>query len=165
MTFVGQAPSSSTERADMALVGESGARLARWAGLSPGEFHARATCVNVLARWPGAAAHGDLFPLDEARVAALQLAPSLDGRRVVFCGTLVAAAFRVQNPGFFAWRTCGYGPFEFEAATIPHPSGVNRYWNLPAHVAAAERFLHELFGQPLSQHEQTRLTLDGLDLT
>jgi hypothetical protein len=54
---------------------------------------------------------------------------------VLVAGTRAAAALGLR-PDYFAAQALGGRP----AYVVPHPSGVNRWWNDPANRAAARRF-------------------------
>jgi hypothetical protein len=96
---------------------------------------------NLLNQWPGyrKISKGDNFPMSRAQEAAFQLAPQLRGRIVVMCGRLVEKAFGEPAVPFFTWV-----PGDFKHAVIPHPSGMNRFWNIPENVDHARKFLRSL---------------------
>ena len=150
--FVGEAPSPSTDGRPGAapLVGETGLRLARWAGLSPAAFRARAACTNLFDRIP------QRWDEAEARARAAWMWGELTSARpagavhegvgvVVLLGARVARAFGATRAPLYATAQTA-GP---ALATMPHPSGLNHYWNEAAHVRRAERFLRRLLGQPM----------------
>ena len=138
--FIGEAPSRSTSRPGGApLVGESGLRLATWAGLSPAEFRARAHLVNLFDRLPSR------WRQTDAREQAVHLGNCL--RRHDLAPVVVLLGRRVADA--FEHRQGPWVPDEVRGVTyvhMPHPSGLNHYWNDPAHVAQAQRFLRALFG-------------------
>jgi uracil-DNA glycosylase len=154
--FLGEAPSPSTDgRAGAApLVGETGRRLALWAGLSPADFRVRARCLNLFdrlpQRWSQTAARREAEWLwacltqDREEVLATYGMHLTDLREdtsmVVLLGNRVTRAFGLTHLPLFRVTQTGGPP----VATMPHPSGLNRYWNEPAHVAEAERFLREM---------------------
>lgn len=59
------------------------------------------------------------------------------------CGRRVAAAFDHRDPAlpYLRWSEEGE-PFRW--AMLPHPSGVNRWWNEPENREAAREFLRQL---------------------
>lgn len=131
---VGQAPAARM-RSRRALDGASGDRLARLMGVA--DLHTHARVVNLLGRFPGRAGDkGDRFPLAEAREAACRLRPGAH-RAVILLGRGVAAAFGAGGWPFLEWRRLGSVP----AAVVPHPSGVNHWWNDPANLERACTFL------------------------
>lgn len=117
------------------LEGPCGDRLARLAGM-PGhrELRRRARLVNLLPAWPGKSGKGDAFPLREARDRARRLRTR---GTVLLAGRVVAAAFGLADAEYFEPR----GRFH----VIPHPSGVSHWWNDPANVRRARRFLRAVF--------------------
>ncbi len=110
--------------------GPSGRRLIEASGLGPLGYVAAFGRLNLLERHPGSAGKGSLFPLEEAREAVEEVAPALEGRFVVLLGGRVASAFRFGLPYFEVGRWRGSS-----CLAVPHPSGVNRWWNEPANVA------------------------------
>jgi hypothetical protein len=61
---------------------------------------------------------------------------------VLLAGHRVAAAFGVRE-GYLREFVLQGVP----AAVVPHPSGVNRWWNDPANVARASAFLRGVFAR------------------
>jgi hypothetical protein len=139
LIFVCQAPGSSG-RNDAPLAGACGRRLASRCGFDPSALLARER-VNLIPYFPGRAGKGHKFPLGMARRAADALAPSLARCRVVFVGLGVARAFGHSHPPF-AWHGCR----GFSAASMPHPSGVNLWYNSDANASRAADFLRPLLG-------------------
>ncbi len=95
--------------------------------------------LNLLQRWPGKSSggKGDRFPIRDAEIAAGVAARFLRYARVVFVGSGVARAFRFSHPPL-AWREWFDGG---SAAVLPHPSGVNLWYNSEENRAVARRFL------------------------
>lgn len=144
--IVGQAPGRNYG-ADRPLEGPSGRRLERLAGLPEGGLDARFALANLLPRWPGGCGKGDLFPRREAREAAQEARAHLrEFARVVLLGRNVAAAFGLADLPYLQWAALDDGRRRGwpRVAVVPHPSGVNHFWNDPANVARAERFLRAL---------------------
>lgn len=107
--------------------------------------------ANLLKTWPGAARRGSAFPMAEARVAAdafLEVIEIVQPEAILLAGRRVAAAFRHHM------HHRGTDYFEHlelegrEARVVPHPSGVNRWWNDPANRERARKFLAELACRP-----------------
>lgn len=116
--------------------------------------------------------HGDAFPMVEARSAARWFVRTHDfeprwghllraPRPFVMVGANVAEAFGTKWVPSFVWhklfllrdgRTTVKSMSDFAVdplacykfAMIPHPSGVNRFWNDPANVRRAKKFLRSL---------------------
>lgn len=135
VAIVGEAPSRSSEAPFDA---RSGRRIAELAGVALDAF----ALYNVLDAWPGHAGKGSRFPpLRDARPAATDLLPLLAGHaRVVVAGKRAAAALGFREP-YLVWAD---GPTGGRWAVLPHPSGVNRWWNDPENADAARRFLRKL---------------------
>jgi hypothetical protein len=141
----------------------SGRRLAELAGVEA--ISDVADVVNVLDSWPGAAGQkGDRFPMGAARRAAARV--DLGGYdRVLLIGRGVAAAFGVSAP-FLVWFPLRGA----EAAVVPHPSGVNHWWNDGSNKERARGFFREVFrerGAEEAEKAKTRsesLPRTGVDL-
>lgn len=119
------------------------------------------THANLLPRYPGAGRKGSSFPVAEARLEAERLEKILkrdpplssglyafNGRafrrpeRVLLAGRRVARAFRLPEGGAYfreATRVAGIPTY-----LVPHPSGVNRWWNAPGNREVAAEFLGSL---------------------
>lgn len=136
--LIGQAPGRAGDGSP--LEGAAGLRLAEFAGISYDEYLRVTDRVNLLRKWPGRApgGKGDLFPIAEAQLAAMQL--DIRGRVVVMVGKGVARAFSVHTRAPLAWFTLE-DRISTRMAWMYHPSGVNRWYNDPENVAATSRFL------------------------
>ncbi len=169
--LLGIAPSRTSDPV-RPFSGRSGARLARLLdlperGLSLDRvFELR----NVLDYWPGrvSGGRGDRFPMAEARavlrpfslkpggVRPLTFAPPLRGhteqigrqsagsrvsrfrgRRVVLVGCRLGALVGLREP--LVWERRAGASF----ALLPHPSGLDRWWNNAENVARAREFLQK----------------------
>lgn len=128
------------------LVGEAPPR----GGLGPlGPFDALTRTLglfdrtNLLTEHPGRAGKGDAWPKDQAREAWRALAPSLAGRRVALAGRVAeAAGFKGLPP--LRWLRMGGEGEPVEVCALPHPSGVNRWYNDGANRAAVGTWLAEV---------------------
>lgn len=124
--LVGEAPGPRTNGQPFGQDGASGRRLARLAGVA--DLAEVFECVNLLDQWPGASGKASAFPLAEAMRAAARILGSHPPEQLVVCaGLRVWAAFDL--PG-----TAPVSLLERDGrryALIPHPSGVNRWWNQP----------------------------------
>jgi len=147
--FVGQAPGRVAKRGARAFSGRVGssARLAKLAGTTVDGFLSRAETVNVLKAWPGKSGKGDAFPRPAARRGVNEILRSeafKRSTRVVFVGQAVWRAFlgpMVMRP--CEWSSVflrGHCP---DVAYLPHPSGVNRWYNEPENRDRASAFLKE----------------------
>lgn len=122
-----------------AFRGRSGERLAALAGTDLDGLLRAVDAANLLGEWPGKQGKGDAFPMAAARAAAGVL--DVSGRPlVVAVGKRVAAAMGLRRPEYFApaaWRGV-------PLVVVPHPSGVNRWWNDPVNVGKMHAFMRSL---------------------
>lgn len=133
---IGQAPARGSDDT-LALAGRSGARLRKLLCCPAEEdFRARFDSFNVLPKWPGKAGKGDRFPHRIAKSIA---------SRIRFCSGPVlllggaAGAFGVSS--WFEWEMLASGDTsDVWGCALPHPSGVNRWWNEADNKERAERF-------------------------
>lgn len=151
--LIGQAPGPTGPPPGRPLVGgRSGTFLQNLTGLSLKHYLWRCETRNLLSAYPGRTpdGKGDRFPVREARAAADAMAPSLKGRRVIFVGAAVMAAFGHNKwlPAF-EWHVERHDPVDhamieplYDWAWLPHPSPVNRFWNAPENVELARSFFH-----------------------
>lgn len=151
--LLGEAPGRGFDD-QPAFSSRSGQRLSELLGVDVRQVF---KCQNLLPAWPGkGSSKGAAFPAVEARQAAEQFMQRLclasmdrEGRdrRIILAGTRVAKAMRVR-PGvpILTWTSFWVGSTthwcgDHEFAVLPHPSGVNRWWNDPACVERARQFL------------------------
>jgi hypothetical protein len=132
--LVGQAPSRTSDPS-RPLAGRPCAFLGSLVGLDADAFRRRFRCLNLLQAFPGKAGKGDAFPIAPARSAAAQVR----GRRLLLLGRNVARAFGHADAPLLRWERRG-GRL---VAVLPHPSGINVWWNEPRNRRAARRFLRE----------------------
>jgi hypothetical protein len=102
----------------------------------------RADCLNLTP----AAVQGQPWRSDFAAAVAALVLPRLAGWRVAYlCGARVAAAFGVRGP-----VTPIFGrPVDLGGATavvVPHPSGLNLWWNCRHRIEELRRCLNSLSG-------------------
>jgi len=133
LVIIGQGPSRPGKRS-RPLEGAAGRKLASLFGVSEREYRDGTLRLNIFSRWFGKQGKGDRFPLAAARRRASKLRRRLRGRRVVLLGRNVARAFGITVE-YLRWIRGG-----FEAGVLPHPSGVNRWWNERRNRIAAQRF-------------------------
>lgn len=113
------------------------------------QWACRTRHVNLLDSWPGRSSKGSRFPITpevRKRAAALDFTrrwgPSPSG--LIMCGRRVAEAFGEKGaPLFENLCECPERP----VYAVPHPSGVNRWWNAPENRLLALDFLRGL-GSP-----------------
>jgi chorismate mutase len=129
--IVGEAPGRNGSGAPLS---SAVARWARLCGVPTSDFD-RLARVNLLLEWPGSAGKGSRFPVKQARARADEVAAA--GGVLVLVGKRVAAAFGVRDPMLMEWfrrRGCWM-------AVVPHPSGVNLWYNDPKNAEAAANFV------------------------
>lgn len=153
--LVGEAPPKSRMRdspTSLPFSGSAGRRLSELIGQDVTQaFETR----NLIPEWPGQSHHGSLFPIVKARSGVVELLRTLPFNppaRLIFAGGRVAKAFKLGNLSMLEWRQIkvGFrgapgGNHWFEkrlwVAKIPHPSGVNRWWNEPGAEDQVREFL------------------------
>lgn len=134
--IVGEAPSKN-EVTERPLEGRVGRRLAKCCGLSFEDYLERFVRVNLLHVRQDTKEHGFLFDLPAAKKEAAQLMTSFArGQIVLLLGGRVAEAFGVHDH-YFAKVALG----KAEAYILPHPSGVNRWYNDVSNVMKMETFM------------------------
>lgn len=148
---MGQAPSRDTQGRPP-FSGRSGRRLAELAGIAPEHLFWYFDVANLVGYWPGKNGHGDAFPRKVARELAARTVIAHD--RVVFVGRNVATAFRCEKPfpGYCRWFDFLSGERVIKAAVIPHPSGVNRWYNDGGNEASVQDFLRTLVQVKVEPH-------------
>lgn len=137
---VGQAPSASVSGAARALTGRSGRRLASLMGMEFDEYLVRVDRINLLDDFPGGSGEkGDRFPIGAVRKAAARI--KLGGRPfALLLGRGVADAFGIADAAFLTRLVLG----STVVGVVPHPSGVNLWWNDRDNEKAARDFLGEM---------------------
>lgn len=138
---MGQAPSRNADLKRPLIGGKSGYFLQQLCGMTLLQYVRAFETVNLIDVWPGPAPKGDLFPPAEAKASAERKAASWSGRRVILLGKNVARAFGHHKTPPMTWAD---DPRGFRVAVMPHPSGVNLFWNAPANREAARVFLTQL---------------------
>lgn len=142
--IIGQAPSRTSDPSEP-LSGNSGRRLAALCELSHEDFLRRFERINLSNEWLGKAGKGDVVLTPrEAREIAGRLRSAAVGRRIVLLGRSVATAFEVPTKPILTFRLY----HDAVHAVCPHPSGVNRWWNLPGCEERARRFWTHLASAP-----------------
>jgi uracil-DNA glycosylase len=119
--------------------GKSGRFLAKLVELPLEAFLEAVETVNLLKVWPGKEGKGDAFPMMEAAEAAARL--NVKGKQVLAAGKRVARAFGVEKPVYLTKVPVNGGTLWI----VPHPSGINAWWNDEGNKRKARRFLKGLF--------------------
>ena len=140
--IVGQAPAKNDHPSNP-ISGRTGRKLAMLMDLTFEEFLDTFDRANLLSRYPGKDGKGDAFnPHAAERNARLLLSENqIDRyRHILVLGKNVAKAFGYRTDEYMKWQTFSR-PF---TAILPHPSGINRWWNDKRNHEAAKQFLLEL---------------------
>jgi len=136
--FIGQAPHRTHDPGYRPLIdGQCGERLANLIGVDLEQYARMIDTMNIFDRWTGSSAKGDVFPLQEARERAIHIWTEIKYEKIVFVGKNVAKAFGFARLDYFE-------TIEIDgriACVIPHPSGINRFWNDKENVEKAKNFL------------------------
>lgn len=137
--IVGEAPSKNEVTA-RPIEGRVGKRLAAVCGMELAAFLAHFERVNLLHVRQDTKEKGFEFDLKAARVEAERLRDNFkEDQIVILLGGRVAEAFHVHDHYFVETRV------NFARLYIvPHPSGVNRWWNDPLNMRQAEVFMQSI---------------------
>jgi uracil-DNA glycosylase len=138
--IVGEAPSRVGDPS-RPITGACGDRLACFCGVEGIDFRRLFARMNLLSVWPGRSGKGTKWDRQTARAAADVAARRFVCGRVVVClGWRVADALSVKAGGYFE-------PVPLRgsvAYVVPHPSGINRWYNERSNVAKMRRFMRRL---------------------
>jgi len=146
--FIGQAPSRETD-GKSPFTGKCGKFLAELLGTTQEQMLLDHDFMNVLDRYPGPSIKGDKFPIPEAKIAARKKLAQLRGRAVVLLGNNVARAFDCRSFRYMEWYEIrnpdNYADVMVPLMTVvPHPSGINRWFNREENRLIAAKFLRAL---------------------
>ena len=140
--IVGEAPSKN-EVTERPLEGRVGRRLADLCGLTLEEFLQHFERINLLHVRQDTREKGFEFDAEAARFEAEQMRNTrmlfAEGRVTLLLGKRVGAAFGCPTNYFERWWI-----MNAEAYVLPHPSGINRWWNDHANEDKAARFMREI---------------------
>lgn len=133
--LVGEAPGRRAKPGDRPFDGRCGSRLSDLIGR---DVHECFDVVNLLDEWPGpgGSGKGDAFPAELATNAALELLKRDSHGTIVLAGARVVAAFKLSTRPLGGSISGSRVYFH-----VPHPSGVNRWWNDPVNAAQAGALL------------------------
>jgi hypothetical protein len=135
MMIVGQGPSEHGDP-DRPLEGAAD-KLGPLMGLTPALFVDRYARINLNAQWIGKAGKGDVFDISEGYVAAKVLLRG-SWTHYVLLGQKVAQCFGIKSDPCTAVEAIGK-----HFLLIPHPSGINQWWNKPYNRSRAAAKLKE----------------------
>jgi uracil-DNA glycosylase len=131
--FVGQAPGRDKL---YPFIGKSGYALARLLGIEYANLFDQHRLINLVDVWQGKSGKGDRFDPSGIDCAA-KVAHHAEGvHGIVLCGGTVAKACGVTTPFLDQFMLHGK-----PALVLPHPSGVNRWWNDARNKKSAQRRL------------------------
>lgn len=98
--------------------------------------------VNLIDEWLGKQGKGDAFDVLVGSKKAVEVVEQSRGKVVVMAGRNVAAAFGFKRVRYFEEIVRDGVVF----VMVPHPSGVNMWWNDRGNERQAEIFLRSLVG-------------------
>lgn len=128
--LIGQSPSANGSPHAFKGDGSSARRLREMLGA---DVLKRFDAINLLSRYPGT-----VFPVALARASADDMLHGMRSRPfALLAGRLVAESFGVGGVEYFSWSMVRG---VVRCAVIPHPSGLNRWWNDAANVDRARAF-------------------------
>lgn len=101
-------------------------RLKDMLGWTRSEYLSVFARANLLGEYPG-----PTFPLSRGRLAAEGVAQKLAPRPLLLMGRGVADSFGFPTRDILTWESYLLGSTLIVAAVVPHPSGLNRFYNQP----------------------------------
>lgn len=144
--LIGEAPGKN-EHPPRPLEGRVGRRLATCAGISFEEFLERFDRTNLLSVRQDTKEKGFEFDHVAAKAEAERLHREVlqPGQTVVLLGRRVAKAFDMPPDPFvehlrWAWGQRGF----IKMYVVPHPSGINRWFNEPTNVSQMNEFMRRI---------------------
>jgi hypothetical protein len=140
--LIGEAPSKN-ENIPRPLEGRIGHRLAKFAGITFEEYLELFDRVNLLTLRQDTAEKGFEFDMELATISAGLLRQTQPERRyMVLLGKRVAEAFRLP---LFYFEEMKEPDHTF--IVMPHPSGVNRWFNDSRNLTEAQSFMRRMVEQ------------------
>lgn len=141
--IIGEAPGKHGD-ATKPVEGRIGARLAACCGLTLDEFLNTFDRINLLDEQPQDAPKGMAFNVKAAGRRARELELTLGQLPLMLLlGKRVAAAFRMTNVEYFQAAFIGTVP----TFVVPHPSGINRWYNKIENELQMIRFMRGIVKQ------------------
>jgi len=132
--FVGQAPG---EKGAAPFVGRSGKTVARLLGEDYQVMLQRHGFINVVEEFQGKSGKGDKFKPKPAEAIARITEASAKHAGIVLCGKAVAKSVGCRKqPYLDAFELAGK-----PAMVLPHPSGINMWWNDASKKRSAQKRL------------------------
>jgi uracil-DNA glycosylase len=144
LLFVGQAPGKLGAKP---FVGRSGKTVAKLLGVDYDAMFGQHTFVNVVDEFQGKIGKkGDVFEPSKVDAMAKIAEPASFTCGIVLCGKAVARAFGLKKQPYLDWFRLHGKP----AMVLPHPSGINMWWNDPKNKTSAQKRLRA-FASKVSQ--------------
>jgi len=126
------------------IEGRIGARLAEWCGLPFDEFLTTFQRINLLEVQPQDSGKGTDFNVRAAGKVARAMQYLFEpGQVVIVLGKRAGAAFGFTNIEYFQKATLNGAA----VYVVPHPSGVNRWFNEPENELTMIRFMRGIVKQ------------------
>lgn len=142
--IIGEAPGKNGDPSKP-CEGRIGARLAACAGITYEEYLTLFDRINLLDEQPQDAPKGMAFNVKQAGKIARAMEPTLEERPLVLLlGKRVAGAFGFTGAEYFQMTTLGRIAAQTPFYIVPHPSGVNRWWNELGNELQMIRFMHSI---------------------
>lgn len=133
--IVGEAPSATSDP-ETPISGECGKRLARYASLSLSDFQAKFARMNLIMKYPGKDEGSKGTRWDAATAKRFADVVDSKDRLVILLGLRVAAAFGFKAD-YLEEKPYRGGLF----VIVPHPSGINQWYNKWRNVAKVKKYL------------------------
>ena len=134
--IIGEGPSKYGDPS-RPIGGRIGRRLAALSGVDSATFAQQFSKMNLLDTWPGQSGKGSKFDAARARESAQRSGRRLRrGRIVILLGKRVAEAFGIE-PVYFDRQSLR----DADAFVVPHPSGVNRWYNVSSNRRKMRAFM------------------------
>lgn len=150
--FLGSAPSKYSK---VPFCGMTGRKLAEMAGVDPGNFPHVFQTWNIVRQWQGKNGKGDRFQptRDDVALAYKQIDCSiqLGVTHVIVVGQAGAKAMGVGYKPILQWFPKLVAGRQSQWMVIPHPSGVNRFYNDPSNKRRVVRALRKIVNQSLGR--------------
>lgn len=163
VALIGQAPGPKGDPTTP-LMGRIGRRLAFMMGVGfPDEYVELFARTNLLDEYPGARdGKGDLFSIDDASDPAEKIIDLLEasgGGELVLLGKNVASAFGLKHAEWLKQYDIGGS---IRASLVPHPSGLNHWYNDPKNQRAAKSHLRAVARRArMAEPEKSDSSLSG----
>lgn len=141
--IIGQAPAAKDNPASP-LSGRSGRVIADLMGISLEEFLETFDRANLFNKFPGKNGKGDAFDARRAKRNAHLLANNNridEYKAIIILGKNVAKALGYRSDEWLEWQKFSR-PW---VVVIPHPSGINHWWNDKRNRKVAKEFLTEIY--------------------